>query len=224
LEYLPDEASGCINYQGEAWYRKRFSVPEDMKGQKIFLYFEAMMGKSKIWLNGTLVKEHFGGYLSVIIDITNQAKLNGEQNIVAVWVDNSDDPTYPPGKPQRELDFTYFGGIYRDVWLYGTNPVHITDPNFSDKVAGGGVFAHYENLTDQQVDVIVSTEVFNETNKTVKVTVSSLISDAAGKDVGVNKKSASVKANSTTTITQSIKVKTPHLWEPDDPYLHSLTS
>ena len=221
LEYLPDEASGCINYQGEAWYRKHFTVPANMRGQKIYLHFEAIMGKSKIWMNGNLLKEHFGGYLPIILDISEKVKFDGE-NIISVWADNSDDPTYPPGKPQRELDFAYFGGIYRDVWLYSTNPVHITDPNFSDKVAGGGVFVHYENLTVQQVDVIVTTEVFNETNRSSKVTVSSSIQDKNGKNVGAGKRAVNVKANSSTTVTQSIKVQTPHLWQPDDPYLHSL--
>jgi beta-galactosidase len=224
LEYLPDEASGCVNYQGEAWYRKHCIIPENMKGQKIFLHFEAMMGKSKVWLNGDLLNEHFGGYLPVIVDITNKVKYNGEQNVVAVWVDNSDDPSYPPGKSQKELDFTYFGGIYRDVWLYSTNPLHITDPNFSNKVAGGGVFVHYENLTDQQVDVVVSTEVFNETHKTARATVSSSIRDTDGKDVGLAKNQVTVQANNSITVTQIIKLKNPHLWQPDDPYLHSLIS
>jgi len=67
--------------------------------------------------------EHFGGYLPVIVDITGEAKFNGQENIVAVWVENSNDPSYPPGKPQTELDFAYFGGIYRDVWLYSANPI-----------------------------------------------------------------------------------------------------
>jgi beta-galactosidase len=224
LEYLPEEASGCINYQGEAWYRKHFIVPDNFKGQKIFLHFEALMGKSKIWLNGKLLKENFGGYLPVIIDISTEVKFNGGKNIVAVWLDNSDDPSYPPGKPQSELDFTYFGGIYRDVWLYSTNPIHITDPNYSDKVAGGGVFVHYENLSEQQVDVIVSTEIYNETEKSNKVTLSSSILNADGVILGIVKNMVSIKAKSSTTVTQSIKVKNPHLWHPDDPYLNALVS
>jgi len=224
LEYLPEEASGGINYQGEAWYRKHFKVPENLKGQMVFLHFEAMMGKSKIWVNGKLMKEHFGGYLPVIIDITRDAKFNGEENVVAVWVDNSNDPSYPPGKPQTELDFTYFGGIYRDVWLYSTNPIHITDPNYTDIVAGGGVFVHYENLSDQMVDVIVSTNVINETNKSKKVTISSSILDADGKKVGISDKSLSIPANSNSSVTQTINVKKPHLWHPDDPYLHVVFS
>ena len=224
LEYLPDEASGGINYQGEAWYRKHFTVPENLKGQKVFLYFEAIMGKSKIWVNGKLLAEHFGGYLPIIIDVTDAVKFNNEENIVAVWADNSDDPTYPPGKPQRELDFTYFGGIYRDVWLYSTNAVHITDPNYADKVAGGGVFVHYENLSDELVDVVVSTEITNETGKSQRISLSSAILNADGKTVGKAEKSATVKANSSSTIIQHIKVKNPHLWHPDDPYLHNLIS
>lgn len=224
LEYLPDEASGCINYQGEAWYRKHFKIPEKLKGQKLFLNFEALMGKSKIWINGKLLNQHFGGYLPVVVDISGEVKFNGEENIVAVWVDNSDDPSYPPGKPQSELDFTYFGGIYRDVWLYSTSPVHITDPNFSDKVAGGGVFVHYENLSDQLVDVVVATEVINETGKSSKVTVLSSVTDAAGLKIGSVKNAVSIKANSSITVKQVIKVKNPHLWHPDDPYLNSLIS
>ncbi len=224
LEYLPEEASGCINYQGEAWYRKHFKVPENLTGQKVFLHFEAMMGKSKIWVNGKLMKEHFGGYLPVIIDITGDAKYNGEENIVAVWVDNSNDPTYPPGKPQTELDFNYFGGIYRDVWLYSTNPVHISDPNYSNIVAGGGIFVHYENLSEELVDVVVSTNVINETSKTKKVTISSSILDADGKKIGAADKSMNLSANSNASVSQTIKIKKPHLWHPDDPYLHAVVS
>ena len=224
LEYLPEEASGGINYQGEAWYRKHFNVPENLKGQKIFLHFEAMMGKSKVWINGKLMQAHFGGYLPVIIDITGEVKFNGQENIVAVWVDNSNDPLYPPGKAQTVLDFTYFGGIYRDVWLYSTNQIHITDPNYASIVSGGGIFVHYENLTEQSVDVVVSTDIINETNKSKEVTISSTILDAEGVKVGLANKKVTIPANSNKSLTQTIKVKTPHLWHPDDPYLHSLIS
>jgi beta-galactosidase len=224
LEYLPDEASGGINYQGEAWYRKHFTVPDNVMEKKIFICFEALMGKSKIWLNGKLLKENYGGYLPVIIDITGEVKFNGGKNILTVLVDNSDDPSYPPGKPQRELDFTYFGGIYRDVWLYSTNPVHITDPNLSDKVAGGGVFVHYENVSEQQVDVVVSTEVINETDRSERVIVTSTVMDADEVKTGTVKNTVTLKAKSSSAVTQRIILKNPHLWQPDDPYLHALVS
>ncbi|MGL5732021.1 MAG: sugar-binding domain-containing protein, partial [Bacteroidales bacterium] len=122
LEYSSTEASGCTNYQGEAWYRKHFTPSQTSKRQ--VLYFEGIMGKSKIFVNGKLVKEHFGGFLPVIADVTDYF-LPGKDNVIAVWADNSDDPSYPPGKAQNVLDFSYFGGIYRDCWLVQTNDVFI---------------------------------------------------------------------------------------------------
>lgn len=56
LEYLPIEASGCANYQGIAWYRKHFTPKTKFKGKKVFLHFEAIMGKSEVYLNGKLLK------------------------------------------------------------------------------------------------------------------------------------------------------------------------
>ena len=61
IEYLPLEASGCVNYQGEVWYRKHFSPDSRLKGKKLFLHFEAIMGKSKVFVNGKQVAEHYGG-------------------------------------------------------------------------------------------------------------------------------------------------------------------
>ena len=64
-------------------------------------------------------------FLPIIVDISNIANFGGP-NVVAVYADNSDDPLYPPGKPQNQLDFSYFGGIYRDVWFIVKDKVHIT--------------------------------------------------------------------------------------------------
>ncbi len=64
-----DQASGSVNYQGEAWYRKHFSIPFESKNRRISLHFEAVMGKCKVWLNGQLLGEHFGGYLPFEVDL-----------------------------------------------------------------------------------------------------------------------------------------------------------
>ncbi len=74
IEYLPTEASGCVNYQGEVWYRKHFTPEKTWKGRQQFLHFEAIMGKSKIWVNGQLLKEHYGGFLPVIVNVTPYLK------------------------------------------------------------------------------------------------------------------------------------------------------
>src|SRR5664279_1685109 len=160
VDILPEEASGGINYQGIVWYRKHFHLPGSISGKHIFLHFEAIMGKCSIYLNGHLIKEHKGGYLPIVIDVSNKV-IRQAENVIAVMADNSNDASYPPGKPEYVLDFCYFGGIYRDAWLVVTSEVHITDPNLVDKPAGGGVFVHCENVSDNQATIQVSTNIQN---------------------------------------------------------------
>ena len=115
----PSEVSGCRNYQGVCWYRKKFVVPADMQGKEITVHFEAVMGKQQVYVNGRLVKEHLGGYLPITIDLSKEGVKAGDKCLIAVRADNSDDKNYPPGKKQTQLDFAYHGGMYRDVWLIG---------------------------------------------------------------------------------------------------------
>ncbi|MDP4291987.1 MAG: glycoside hydrolase family 2 TIM barrel-domain containing protein, partial [Bacteroidota bacterium] len=143
-------------------------------------------------------------------------------NVVAVWADNSDDPTYPPGKPQSQLDFCYFGGIYRDVWLVSTNKVYITDANTSGKVAGGGVFVHFEDFSEKKVTVVVQTEVTNELAKDNKYELNAVLLDKNNKEAGTASSKFSIKKDGFVTITQKILVTNPHLWHPDDPHLYNL--
>ena len=130
-------------------------------GKQQFLHFEAIMGKSKIWVNGKLLKEHFGGFLPVIVDVTSSLKY-GEDNVITVWADNSDDPSYPPGKPQDALDFAYFGGIYRDCWMIVHNKVFITDPNYENETAGGGLFVSFDKVSEQSAQLKLDAHIRNK--------------------------------------------------------------
>ena len=121
VQLMPAEASGCRNYQGIAWYRKHFVLPKECAGRDVTLYFEAIMGKQTIYVNGQKVKDHEGGYLPITISLSALGISAGDDCVVAIMADNSDDKTYPPGKKQMTLDFAYHGGIYRDVWLIAKN-------------------------------------------------------------------------------------------------------
>lgn len=95
IELLPEEASGCSNYQGPVWYRKTFIPPSRLEGRRNTLYFEGIMGKSEVWVNGEKAAEHFGGYLPVIVNLDKWLK-PGQKNVIAVKADNSNDASYPP--------------------------------------------------------------------------------------------------------------------------------
>lgn len=221
LEYLPVEASGCANYQGIAWYRKRFTPEAKLQGKQLFLHFEAIMGKSEVYVNGKLMKKFYGGYLPVIVDVTDALEW-GEENVIAVKADNSDDPLYPVGKAQNMLDFTYFGGIYRDCWLVAHNDVFITNANYEDEVAGGGLFVSFADVSEKSAVVNLKAHIRNRSARGERVSVSFELKDKQGNVIRQVEKKITVGKGKAAYAIGSVKVEKPHLWSPDDPYLYDL--
>ena len=219
VQLMPAEASGCRNYQGIAWYRKHFVLPKECVGRDVTLHFEAIMGKQTIYINGKKVKEHEGGYLPITISLSDCSV--GDDIVIAICADNSDDKTYPPGKKQMTLDFAYHGGIYRDVWLIAKNKVAITDALEENKVAGGGLFIHYANISEKSAEVFVNTEVRNNDSKPHAVIVENSLVNA---EVKPQRTKLSLKAGEVKTITQRFLVKNPKLWSPETPYLYSIAT
>lgn len=224
VELMPAEASGCRNYQGPVWYRKWFVIPATTRGKQVFIHFEAVMGKQKVYLNGHLVKEHLGGYLPFNIDLTANGIQAGDSCLIAVMADNSDDKSYPPGKRQYTLDFSYHGGIYRDVWMIAKSDVSITDAVDAGKVAGGGVFIHYGRISEKKADILIDTEVRNNGKRQRKVEVESSLVDATGTLIKRVVAMVHLDAGQSKTVNQKIEVRQPHLWSPDSPYLYRVES
>lgn len=220
VQLMPAEASGCRNYQGIAWYRKHFILPDECAGRDAILHFEAIMGKQTIYVNGQKVKEHEGGYLPINVNLTDLGCSAGEECVVAICADNSDDKTYPPGKKQMTLDFAYHGGIYRDVWLIAKSKVAITDAVEEQQVAGGGIFVHYANISERSAEVYVNTEVRNNDDHSRTVTIEQTLSPS-GATVS---KRVSLKAGEAKTIVQRFMVKKPRLWSPENPYLYQIAT
>lgn len=222
VKLVPSEASGGRNYQGIAWYRKHFSVPSDMNGKDITVYFEAIMGKQEVFVNGKKVAEHLGGYMPIIINLSKLGVKAGSKCLIAIKADNSDDKNYPPGKKQAALDFCYHGGMYRDVWLIGKSPVAITDANEANEVAGGGVFLHYDNISEKKADVFVNIEVGNSSATTASPTVIARIKDKTGKTVATLKQKNNIPVGKSTVFALHSTLKDPHLWSPESPYLYDV--
>ncbi len=217
----PINASGGQNFQGDCWYSRRFKPAEDWKGKVLYLRFEGAMQVADVWLNGRKFSTHFGGYLPFTMDISKAVKF-GQENILAVRLNNSDNLEVPPGKPQNQLDFTYFGGLYRDVDLIVMDPLHVTDEMLANKIAGGGVFVSYPSVDEKSAVVRVQTDVLNEYADSRNATVAEEIIDASGAVVAKSSTGLSLDAGATKTATQSLTVENPKLWHPDHPTLYTL--
>lgn len=222
VELMPAEASGNRNYQGIAWYRKRFIVPTDSRGKEVMIHFEAIMGKQKIYLNGKLVKEHVGGYLPININLSELGKQAGDSCLIAVLADNSDDKSYPPGKPQYTLDFAYHGGMYRDAWMICKNKIAITDAIEANKTAGGGVFVHYDNISAKSADLFINTELKNSGTQAKSVVLESTILDNSGKVVKKLTSKLTLQPNESKTALQKTSLSNPFLWSPETPNLYRI--
>lgn len=224
VELMPAEGSGCRNYQGIAWYRKKFVVPAELKNKDILIHFEAAMGKQIVYLNGNQVLEHVGGYLPFNVNLSDKGIQAGDSCLIAVMVDNSDDKNFPPGKRQYTLDFTYHGGIYRDVWMIAKSSIGITDVIDENRVAGGGIFVHFDQISEKSADVYVNTEVKNKSNRAHTVTVETTLADFQSIPMKKVSKNLTLKPGEIRTIIQKIVVKNPHLWSPESPYLYRVQS
>lgn len=208
--------------EGIAWYKKTFRLPASLKGKRITLEFEGAMQMASVWFNGKFMTQHLGGYLPFTIDLTALAKYDAD-NILFVKLDNRPNPLVPPGKPVKKLDFIYYSGIYRDVWLHVTDPLHITDASVARKQAGGGVFVTYTNVSEREATVNVQTHVINEGKEAKRFTIVQQLADAGGKIVAQQALPVAVLQPATDQhFKTSLLVQHPLLWHPDSPHLYVL--
>jgi beta-galactosidase len=222
VKLMPAEASGSRNYQGIAWYRKHFTIPENLSGKLITVYLEAAMGRSVVYLNGQKILEHLGGYLPFSLELTRYGVKAGDKCVIAVMTYISDDKNYPPGKKQTQLDFTYHGGIYRDVWLIATSKIHITDPNIAEKTAFGGLNVVFGEISRKKAEFTVKTNVENLSNTSKSITVENKIISPEGKIIKTVKSKISLKNNEARTVEQRFALENPQLWHPDSPILYKI--
>ena len=217
----PANASGGKNFQGVCWYTRHFQPVDAWKNHTLYLRFEGAMSVADVWLNGQKLTTHFNGYQPFTIDISKSVKFDTE-NVLAVRLDNSDNKEVPPGKPQNQLDFCYFGGLYRDVDLIVMNPLHVTDEILANKVAGGGIFVSYPSVTDASATVQVQADVINDSDQPHTAQVRETLVDTAGKTVATSSANVPLTPGGSNFATQKLTVDNPALWHPDHPTLYKL--
>ena len=111
---LPWHGFDDKTYEFVSLYRRRFKLPPEARGQRVFVDFEGVMTASTVWINGQRMGEYKGGYTPFSFDLTPHIDFDGE-NVLAVDVDSTERGDIPPFGYQ--IDYLTFGGIYREVSL-----------------------------------------------------------------------------------------------------------
>lgn len=147
---------GRLPSQGVAWYRKKIDIPTADKGKIIYLDIDGAMSYAMVWLNGNLVGGWPYGYNSFRLDLTPFLNFGGT-NQLSIRIDN----------PNHSARWYPGGGIYRNVWLTKTAPIHvsqwgtfITTPEVSANEATINLSLKLENKTKSKQTVEAKTQIF----------------------------------------------------------------
>lgn len=197
-------STGALPVSGTGWYRKSFLLPANAQGRIFTIVFDGAMSNSTVWLNGEELGGRPYGYSSFFFDLTPHLHFGAQANVLAVRL-----------APEPDSSRWYPGaGIYRNVWLDVTAPVH---------VAEWGTYVTTPQVNDEQATVAVKTEVRNQSGKEANVEVRQTILDSSGKPVSKGgAATVAVSAHATRSIPVNLTVANPQRWDMDHPYLYTL--
>lgn len=197
------------HYTGYGWYRKTFDVKNEWAGKRLSLDFEGVFHTAELYINGKFAGSHEGGYTGFEVDITDYVRQGS--NTVAIRVNNEWKEDLAP----RTGEHMFTGGIYRDVNLIVTSPVHVT---------WYGTFVQTPDISSDRSNIRMQTEVANDSGEAQSVNVVNQVFDADKKLIttitsGHQVIAAGAVYNFDNT---SDYINNPRLWSPDSPYLYTM--
>ena len=267
-DFSPGGMHGETNqWSGRTWYRKTFTLPASLKGQRVYIEFEAVRQVAEVYLNGHYLGACKNGFIPFGFDLTPDCKF-GDPNVLAVMCDNhfmvsdiasggstkrgkanekngdlsgtnaasrnlseyerrvnSSIPEKVDGIQANQIPWNNpqwhppLGGIYRNVRLYVTDPLHITLPLY-DFLQTVGPYVYATEISDESADVTAEIPVENGRSTSEKITVQAEIVDHDGKPVATLSQTGEIAAGARFTSKLSFTIPHPRLWEPDYPYVY----
>ncbi len=205
-EKHPADVGGGALPGGLGWYRKSFNLSPADSTKRIYLKFDGVYMNSEVYVNGTLAGKRPFGYITFEYDITPWVHFDGRANVIAVKVDNSKQPN----------SRWYSGsGIYRNVWLTKTNPVH---------VGLWGTYITTPDISERSATVAIETTIKNTTASEQTVELTTTFLNPQQQKVGSVKQQLIVSGSGTEKIQQQLSINYPALWNIDEPELYTAVS
>lgn len=196
-------------YQGKGFYRRTLVLPEIVAERRYYMKIDAASKAANIRVNGKEVGSHVGGYTACIVDITEYIR---KENLIEITVDNGRKDITP-----ISADFTFFGGIYRDVWLISTPKQHFNMSN----MGSDGIFISTPVVNEKRGVLKVKCEVTNDSHESSILEVRSAIYSPQGKLLQTIKQKQKLKSGETYIFENtSGAIESPDLWSPETPSLY----
>lgn len=198
-------------YQGKGLYRRVLTLPEVDPHRRYYLKIDAASKAAEVTVNGKSAGSHAGGYTAFVVDVTDSIQ---KENIIEITVDNGRKDITP-----ISADFTFWGGIYRDVWLVSTPEQHFR----MDNMGSDGVFVSTPEVNGQRGKIQVKGEVTNDAETAVTLEVQNQIYSPQGDLLQTRKQKVKLKAGETREFGYvSDVIANPDLWSPETPSLYKV--
>lgn len=195
-------------YRGIGWYKRKLNTDISLKNKDVFISFNGAYQETEVYINGKLAGSHIGGYTKFVIPVSKF--LNYQNDEIEVKVNNRFNEDIAP----LTADFTFFGGIYRNVNLLVTDAVH-----FSQQDNGSsGVYITTPQVSETAASVQIKSLI--ETDNSRKVQLQTSLINAEGKVIASQLTSLNLAAGINTSTQYLNAIKQPELWSPERPYLY----
>jgi len=206
------QEGGTNYYRGIGWYRTHCPIDEAYANRHFFLKFDGAFSVADVYVNGRWVGEHQGGFAAFAYDVTPYLNIAAD-NVVAVKVNNAINTNIPP----LSADFTFFGGLYRDVHLLVTDPVQISPLDYGSP----GIYLKTTDVCSNFANLQVTAVLSNSTATPQTVIVRSVVTDAATNIVAILTNRVTLQPAMASNLLATTTISKPHLWNGlADPYLY----
>lgn len=210
-------------YEDGVWYRKSFTIDDSLSGKFIKLMFYAVNYVADVWVNGQYLGYHEGGYTPFAFDVTDYL-IYGNENVIAVRVDNPAWGTRNDIVPYYKVDWFNYTGIIHDVYLEITNPVSIIRTDIVPLDLDGTIQSTVVLLNRNNADknIAASIEIYNaDVNSTnIKAECASELIGMAASFSGTAQTSLSIMKDSVKVWRTNLTVTAPKFWSPKEPNLY----
>ncbi len=215
------DLDGRDHWFGECDYERTLQLPANAPTGRIALHVGAAMHTTVAFVDEREVARHEGGYLPFEVDLTETLR-DGQPHTLRLRLDNRDNPDVPPGKPHADLDFCWYGGLYRDVELRCYPTLHLTDAVAAGEIGGGGVFVRTLEASEARATLSVRVHVRNTAERPQAFSLESEL--WSGDDCVARTTCAALVVEVATAQhwEHEMVVEKPRLWSPESPALHRL--
>ena len=201
-------------YRGVGVYRKSVRVDDIFAGQRVTVHFEGANQEVTLNVNGKKAGSHVGGYTAFAFDVSELVHVG--DNEFEIVVDNSHNPDIAP----LSADFTFFGGVYRDVYLIYTPEVSLSTTFFASE----GVFVRAGNVSGDVAELDVTAMLSNAGTKK-KVNLTFEVFDPSGVRVAESSGKVTLQAGAeNVAVSRTVTVKAPRLWSLENPEIYRVAA